>query len=94
MPEELRDRYQYRTQADLRRLRQSGYDKSLTSLQDAVADYVLNYLVAAMRLWLLKLVGERRRHPMQLQASEQVHSWMVQHNSSPLWSIVDHLSYW
>ena len=45
MPEHLRDRYQYRTQADLSRLRDSGFDSDLTPLKEAVADYVQNYLV-------------------------------------------------
>ena len=45
MPETLRGKYQYFTQADLTKLR--GYCKNvtLTPLRDAVADYVRNYLV-------------------------------------------------
>ncbi len=35
----LRDRYQYFTQADITKLRQQGFKKSLTSLEDAVKDY-------------------------------------------------------
>lgn len=45
MPEHLRDRYQYRTQADIKRIRESGYDKPIMPLEQAVADYVQNYLV-------------------------------------------------
>lgn len=45
MPEHLRDRYQYHTQADLKRIRENGYDKPTTDLLEAVADYVKNYLV-------------------------------------------------
>jgi ADP-L-glycero-D-manno-heptose 6-epimerase len=45
MPEELRDRYQYRTQANLRRLRDAGYRRPVTALKEAVADYVINYLI-------------------------------------------------
>lgn len=45
MPQHLRDRYQYHTQADLRRIRESGYDYQTTELKTAVADYVQNYLV-------------------------------------------------
>jgi len=44
MPETLRDRYQYFTQADISKLRQAGYTASLTSLEEAVRDYVQNYL--------------------------------------------------
>lgn len=44
MPDHLRDRYQYFTQADLSRLRAAGYDRPFTSLEAAVRDYVLHYL--------------------------------------------------
>jgi ADP-L-glycero-D-manno-heptose 6-epimerase len=44
MPEKLRDKYQYFTQADITRLRTAGYDKEQTSLEDAIKDYVQNYL--------------------------------------------------
>lgn len=45
MPEHLRDRYQYHTQSDLTRIRQTNYDRPMMSLPDSVADYVQNYLV-------------------------------------------------
>jgi ADP-L-glycero-D-manno-heptose 6-epimerase len=45
MPEHLRDRYQYHTQADLTRIRETGYAGEVMSLDEAVADYVQNYLV-------------------------------------------------
>ena len=45
MPENLRDRYQYHTRADLTRLRAAGYCAETTSLDAAVADHVRNYLV-------------------------------------------------
>lgn len=45
MPEHLRDRYQYRTEADLARIRKAGYASEPTPLRKAVADYVQNYLV-------------------------------------------------
>src|SRR5208337_4889592 len=38
MPAAIREKYQYFTQADLSRLRQSGYRAPVTSLEDAVAD--------------------------------------------------------
>lgn len=44
MPEALRARYQYHTRADLGRLRSTGYDRPCRSLDEAVADYVQNYL--------------------------------------------------
>jgi ADP-L-glycero-D-manno-heptose 6-epimerase len=45
MPENLKDRYQYYTKADLTRLRETGFDKSAASLRESVADYVQNYLI-------------------------------------------------
>jgi ADP-L-glycero-D-manno-heptose 6-epimerase len=50
MPEELRGKYQYYTQADIGKLRASGYATPLTPLAVAVADYVGNYLVPGRRL--------------------------------------------
>ncbi len=45
MPAHLRDRYQYHTQADLSRIRETGYDNKMLSLRESVADYVRNYLI-------------------------------------------------
>ncbi|MDQ2746178.1 MAG: ADP-glyceromanno-heptose 6-epimerase, partial [Acidobacteriota bacterium] len=45
MPEHLRDRYQYETRADLNKIRATGYEKSATALNAAVADYIQNYLI-------------------------------------------------
>ncbi len=44
MPAELRDKYQYYTQADLTRLRAVGYSDAMTSLEDGVCKYVQEYL--------------------------------------------------
>jgi len=44
MPETLRDRYQYYTCAKIDKLRSAGYDSPLTTLADAVKDYLVNYL--------------------------------------------------
>lgn len=46
-PEEIRDKYQYFTQADMSRLRAAGFDQDFTSLEDGVKDYVQNYLHTA-----------------------------------------------
>ena len=43
-PEDIRDKYQYFTEADMSKLVQSGYDKPFTSLEKGVDDYVKNYL--------------------------------------------------
>ncbi|MDE2481234.1 MAG: ADP-glyceromanno-heptose 6-epimerase [bacterium] len=45
MPESLRPKYQYCTQARIERLRASGYDAAVTPLAEAVSDYVVNYLI-------------------------------------------------
>ncbi|MEA2688566.1 MAG: ADP-L-glycero-D-manno-heptose 6-epimerase [Candidatus Eremiobacteraeota bacterium] len=45
MPEALRGKYQYRTVATIDRLRAAGWTQPITSLEDAVADYVRGYLV-------------------------------------------------
>jgi ADP-L-glycero-D-manno-heptose 6-epimerase len=44
MPEVLRGKYQYYTQADMSRLRAAGYQAPMTALEDGVADYVAGYL--------------------------------------------------
>lgn len=44
-PENIRDKYQYYTQAKMERLRLAGYTAPFTTLEDGVADYVLQYLV-------------------------------------------------
>lgn len=45
MPETIREKYQYYTQADVHKLLATGYDSPITSLEDGVRDYVVNYLV-------------------------------------------------
>ncbi|WP_294344531.1 ADP-glyceromanno-heptose 6-epimerase [Prosthecochloris sp.] len=44
MPETLRDKYQYFTQAEIGKLRSYGYTQPLTCLEEGVKDYVRNYL--------------------------------------------------
>ena len=44
MPEKLRDKYQYFTQADLTKLREVGYPYPMTSLEDGIYQYVNDYL--------------------------------------------------
>lgn len=50
MPEQLRDRYQYYTKADLSRIRTAGFVAEPTPLKDAVAEYVQDHLVPGRRL--------------------------------------------
>ncbi|MBW7990758.1 MAG: ADP-glyceromanno-heptose 6-epimerase [Planctomycetes bacterium] len=44
MPESIRNQYQYYTEADITNLRKAGFDKKLTTIEDAIKDYVQNYL--------------------------------------------------
>ena len=44
MPESIRGQYQYFTEAEMDKLRHAGYKAPFTSLEDAVRDYVQNYL--------------------------------------------------
>jgi ADP-L-glycero-D-manno-heptose 6-epimerase len=43
-PLEIRDKYQYFTQADMTRLKAAGYAQAFTELEAGVADYVARYL--------------------------------------------------
>ncbi len=45
MPEHLRSKYQYFTQADISRLQENGYNTSITEISSAVGDYIKNYLI-------------------------------------------------
>lgn len=44
-PADIRDKYQYFTEADMSKLRGVGYKKPMTDLEEGVRDYVSNYLV-------------------------------------------------
>ena len=43
-PEDIRDKYQYFTEAKMEKLRGIGYDAPFSSLEEGVEDYVRNYL--------------------------------------------------
>jgi ADP-L-glycero-D-manno-heptose 6-epimerase len=43
-PEDIRDKYQYFTEADMSKLRAAGYDSDFYSLEEGISDYVKNYL--------------------------------------------------
>jgi ADP-L-glycero-D-manno-heptose 6-epimerase len=47
MPETLRNKYQYFTQANMEKLRSVGYTVEFTTLEGAVADYIRNYYMKA-----------------------------------------------
>ena len=45
MPEQLQKQYQNFTEADISKLRGAGYSEQFTSLEEAVEDYLRNYLL-------------------------------------------------
>lgn len=45
-PEDIRDKYQYFTEADMNKLRKAGYVEDFSSLEEGVEDYVVHYLSA------------------------------------------------
>jgi ADP-L-glycero-D-manno-heptose 6-epimerase len=44
MPTDIRDKYQYFTEADMSKLRTAGYNEPFYSLEEGINDYVRNYL--------------------------------------------------
>ncbi|MBK21797.1 MAG: ADP-glyceromanno-heptose 6-epimerase [Flavobacteriales bacterium] len=44
-PEDIRDKYQYFTEANMQKLRSAGYDGGFKTLEEGVSDYVKNHLV-------------------------------------------------
>jgi len=44
MPESIRNQYQYFTEADVTKLRKAGYKNQTTLFEDAIKDYVTNYI--------------------------------------------------
>lgn len=44
-PVDIRDKYQYFTEADMNKLKKAGYSKGFYSLEQGVKDYVKNFLV-------------------------------------------------
>jgi ADP-L-glycero-D-manno-heptose 6-epimerase len=46
MPEDIREKYQYFTEANMNKLRSAGYNEAFYSLEDGVSDYVQHYLTS------------------------------------------------
>ena len=44
-PEDIRDKYQYFTEANMSKLKSIGYEKPFHTLEEGVSDYVKNYLM-------------------------------------------------
>ena len=49
-PVDIRDKYQYFTEANMGKLKAIGYDKPFYTLEDGVGDYVKNYLMSSSYL--------------------------------------------
>lgn len=45
IPEDIRDKYQYFTEADMSKLRRTGYSEPFYDLKSGITDYVKNYLI-------------------------------------------------
>ena len=50
LPLHLREKYQYFTEANMNKIKETGYDVPIKSLEDGVADYVKNYLLGKQYL--------------------------------------------
>jgi ADP-L-glycero-D-manno-heptose 6-epimerase len=50
MPESIRNTYQYLTCAETAKIRAAGYSDPVTTVEEAVSDYIRNYLVPGKRL--------------------------------------------
>jgi len=48
-PVDIRDKYQYFTEADMTKLRKAGYDQPFATLEEGISDYVTNYLLPGNR---------------------------------------------
>ena len=44
MPEDIRDKYQYFTEAKMEKIKAEGYVDPLYTLEEGISDYVRNYL--------------------------------------------------
>ena len=50
MPENLRSKYQYFTEAKVNKLEKNGFLTACFSMEDAVNDYIVQYLIPNRRL--------------------------------------------
>lgn len=50
MPEDIRDKYQYFTEANMQKLHAAGYNKPFYSLEEGIKEYVQEYLLPA-KIW-------------------------------------------
>jgi len=45
IPVDIRDKYQYFTEAKMDKLKSIGYTKSFKTIKEGISDYVSNYLI-------------------------------------------------
>ncbi|MFM1931166.1 MAG: hypothetical protein RL226_469 [Bacteroidota bacterium] len=50
-PADIRDKYQYFTEADMSKLQAAGYNRPFTTLEDGIADYVKGYLMQSGKIY-------------------------------------------
>ncbi|UZR93989.1 ADP-glyceromanno-heptose 6-epimerase [Chondrinema litorale] len=50
-PEDIRDKYQYFTEANMQKLLDIGYDKGFHSLEEGIKDYVQEYLMKDFKIY-------------------------------------------
>jgi ADP-L-glycero-D-manno-heptose 6-epimerase len=50
LPDHLREKYQYFTEANMNKIKKAGYNLPILSLEDGVADYVKSYLLGGQYL--------------------------------------------
>jgi ADP-L-glycero-D-manno-heptose 6-epimerase len=50
-PQDIRDKYQYFTEATMAKIKALGYPKPFTALEEGISDYVKNYLQRDYRIW-------------------------------------------
>jgi ADP-L-glycero-D-manno-heptose 6-epimerase len=44
MPDDLKGKYQYFTEANVKKLKDAGYTKHFFTIEEGVKDYAINYL--------------------------------------------------
>lgn len=54
MPEEIKNKYQYFTEADTTKIKLTGYDNKIMNVREGVTDYIKNYLLKDQYLGLTK----------------------------------------
>jgi len=48
IPEDIRHKYQYYTEAKMDKLRTAGYDKKFYTLEEGINSYVKDYLISSV----------------------------------------------